>query len=231
MLARLHLELGDLGQAESWGRAAVDRVAGQKLHLLDEELTAGAALTRVLLAQGRIVEAVELFGEAAEKARRSQRPAVRLEVGLVSGYLLWRAGDTDAARRRLEEVLAAAKDLGISALELEAGLALGELAATSDNAADRKPGFEELEAVRRRSRDKGFGLFARRAESAARKASGAPAAAAAAAVSRAVPEVPLFRAAIPRCPTRSSPLAALGIPASGRTGSGGLRFPGRAAYG
>jgi tetratricopeptide (TPR) repeat protein/tRNA A-37 threonylcarbamoyl transferase component Bud32 len=162
-LAGLALEEGRPPQAEAMGRAAAEQAAKEKN--VDNEAAAHMVIARARLAQGRAEEAREAAGRAAALVARSEKLALRATLTLVEARLRAAGGapaDLQAARRSLRGLLSKGGEQLPLALQLEARLALAEVAARGKEKAARA----ELQALAQECRTRGFELLAAKAEAA-----------------------------------------------------------------
>ena len=160
---RLLLETGRFSEAEALMREVSGELRRESRR--DDEITATTVLARALLAQDRLADARKVEDRALGLARDSQNPAIRMSVAITDARLLAATGDHVPARRRLEAVLAEAKELGLLGLAFEAQLALGkiEIAAGAGDS-----GHARLQALAREAGSAGFGLIAHEATAASR---------------------------------------------------------------
>ena len=133
----------------------------------DDELAAGTALTRALLAQGKQGEARAEIEASQDLAAKSQNLLVRLEYELEFARVLLASGHPEMAKPRLEQVAREARAHGLEGVELEAMAAAAELEIRSGRKATAQ---QQLASLEHMARDKGFGLIARKAAAAAAQA-------------------------------------------------------------
>ncbi len=142
---------------------------------LDDEAAGAALLARVLLAQGRITDAIAAIGRVREHARNSQNPTVRLSVAMTGAEIAAANGRVAEATRTLEAVTVEAHQRGLIKLELEARLAWGRIEIGAGTSASA--GRQRLEALAKKADELGCGLIARKADDALAASGGQPPAA------------------------------------------------------
>ena len=155
---RSELMLADLSIEE--GKAADVKVAdfdpilrGNELHKsLDGEIFAHAVLARVLLAQGKLPDALKHIEAGEALAAKVQNLSVRLDLGITAGNVRAALGSTDQAKANLQSSLTQATKAGFMNYQLEARLALANMELKSNKALAR----EHLAALQKASAAKGF---------------------------------------------------------------------------
>jgi tetratricopeptide (TPR) repeat protein len=141
------------------------RVALEEFHTqkrTNDEISAGALLARSLLQQGKVDESKEAIEKALKLSEHSQDLLVRFPLAIEHAYLLSATKEVAAAEREARQVLAQTRKLGLFRLELEASLAVGEIARNTNPAVSRI----QLADVEKKARARGFGLIARKASAA-----------------------------------------------------------------
>ena len=133
----------------------------------DDELAAGTALARSLLAQGKQGEAQVEIKASQNLAAKSQNLLVRLEYELEFARVLLASDHPEMAKPRLAQVAKEAHAHGLLGVELEAMLAAADLEIRSGRMAIAQ---QQLASLEHMARDKGFGLIARKAAAAAAQA-------------------------------------------------------------
>jgi eukaryotic-like serine/threonine-protein kinase len=163
-LADLALDEGRLDHAETPLRSAIAEFEKEKAD--PDTISAYTVLSRALLKQGKVNEAHNAIGHAAELARGSSDPTLKLSIAIQNARVEMAnaAQETElvAARMQLHATIATAKRLGYYGLECEARLALAELESKINPAWGRN----QLNALGSETRSRGFELLARQAEQA-----------------------------------------------------------------
>jgi ATP/maltotriose-dependent transcriptional regulator MalT len=163
-LAALDIEEGRTEQAGSLIRAALAEFEKEKSD--PDSSTAYTLLSRTLLMQGELDEARKAAQHGADLSLTSSDPALRLPAQIQQARVdMARSKDENAnssAFRRLNSVIATAKQLGYYNLESEARLALGQLELKINSSLGRK----QLKALTAETRQRGYELVARHAEEA-----------------------------------------------------------------
>lgn len=157
-LATLAIEEGHASDAEISARACKEQFHAQRQ--ADDELSASITLIAALLAEGKQGEAQKEVDAAQRLGKESQNRFLHLQFELVSVRVLLRSKHPEAAGPLLKEVTHDVQGYGFAGLELAAELALAELAAKTDHAAQAQI---ELHALQKSASSKGFGLIARAA--------------------------------------------------------------------
>jgi DNA-binding winged helix-turn-helix (wHTH) protein/tetratricopeptide (TPR) repeat protein len=159
-LAELSIETGGPSAAEEPIRQDLEVFKEEKR--ADDELECHILLAEVLLGNQKPREAQHEIDEGVALVARTQNRASRLEFSIVAARVRAAAGseaDLRAARKLLDQAQAAAVRDGFLGYDLEARLALGEIALQAGQAS----AGARLEAVERDATAKGFGLIARKA--------------------------------------------------------------------
>jgi tetratricopeptide (TPR) repeat protein len=163
-LAALDIEEGRTEEAGSLIRAALAEFEKEKSD--PDSSTAYTLLSRTLLMQGELDEARKAAQHGADLSLTSSDPALRLPAQIQQARVdMARSKDENAnssAFRRLNSVIAPAKQLGYYNLESEARLALGQLELKINSSLGRK----QLKALTAETRQRGYELVARHAEEA-----------------------------------------------------------------
>jgi eukaryotic-like serine/threonine-protein kinase len=160
-LARLSLEEGHAADAET-----VIRKCKEQFHQdaqADDELAASVTLTQALLDQGKLAEADKEMQASQALAAKSTNLLNRLQFDLVSARIELASGHLEASRAQLERTLQSAQAHHLFGVELEARLTLAELKKKLGQSAGAR---EDLVALEKLAREKGFGLIVRKAQSA-----------------------------------------------------------------
>jgi len=157
-LARVSIEEGGAADAET-----VIRECKRQFHQdqqADDELHASAVLIQALLAQGKITDAQREAEASGSLAAKCQSRLSRLEFALASARVVLAGEHFEGARAPLDRLLREAREHGYVGVELEARLALVQLAMKTPHAASAKTQLSSLEES---ARAKGFGLTLRHA--------------------------------------------------------------------
>jgi eukaryotic-like serine/threonine-protein kinase len=160
-LANLSIEEGHAADAE-----AVLRKCNEQFHheqQTDDELAASTALIEALLAQGKQADAQKEMESVQLLATKSQNNLVRLQFALVSARVALASDHPGSSRQPLEQVIQEARRHGFLSVDLDAQLALAQLARKTEPAAAAQ---ERLISLEKQARAKGFGLIARKAAAA-----------------------------------------------------------------
>jgi serine/threonine protein kinase/tetratricopeptide (TPR) repeat protein len=164
-IAELNCDVGKAAEAESQARKALETFRGEAY--FDAEISAQAVLSRSLLQQGKTNEARAAIAEAMRLSEKSQDVTVRIPVILDHAYVMAAGKDLVGAARAAQQALTQARTLGLSRLQLEASLTLGQVEMQAKPSAAARARLQTLE---KRARAKGFELIARKAAN----ANGAP---------------------------------------------------------
>jgi len=157
-LARVSVEEGHATDAET-----VIRGCKQQFHQdqqVDDELRASGILVEALLAQGKISDAQQEAEASGPMAAKSQNVFSRLEFALDSARALLAGEHFERTRAPLDRVLREAREHGYVGVELEARLALVQLAMKTPHTASAQTQLSSLEES---ARAKGLGLILRHA--------------------------------------------------------------------
>jgi tetratricopeptide (TPR) repeat protein len=166
-LASLAIEEARAPEAEAELRAVLPEFEKEKD--VASMAAANVDLTRALLMQGKIEEALKSLLVAKDFSRSSHDPALRLPVAVQDVRVSFTAACAGGARpcvpadarAQLQAAISAAQRQGYSVLECVARLALGEL----DLLANPRLGRSELELLARETHERGFDLISRQAAS------------------------------------------------------------------
>jgi eukaryotic-like serine/threonine-protein kinase len=157
-LARVALAQGDAKAARDLAGRAADELHAQKLP--DDETLALSLAARAALQGGGAADAAQLLDRARRLAVSGQHETTRRELLLASSIVRAAHGDAPGAHESLEGAIASARERGLVAYALEAGLALGGIEMRSGAAA---AGRSRLEGVEKDAAARGFVRIARRA--------------------------------------------------------------------
>lgn len=124
-LAELDLAQGQREDAEAQASEVVGVLRG--LGAVDAVAEAEALHGLVLVASGRLAEARSVVDRALVRAARTEQPRVAHTVALAAARVAAGQGNEVEARRRLEDTIARAEQLGLVGQRLEAQLMLGQL--------------------------------------------------------------------------------------------------------
>jgi tetratricopeptide (TPR) repeat protein/TolB-like protein len=161
-LATLSLDEGRPAEAEGLARDIAGKFAAQES--LEDEARARGILASALYAQGRSDEGRSSIALAVQVARRSRVRAVRLSLSILEARLGAGPGakELEVAWKRLESCRKEARAGGWFALELDARLAMGEVAMRQG----RADAAGILESLEKDAASRSFGLVARKAHEA-----------------------------------------------------------------
>jgi eukaryotic-like serine/threonine-protein kinase len=154
-LAELDCDSGDPVKAEQLSRAAVEAFRSDAY--TNEEIFAQSVLSRALLQQGKTAEASATIAEALKLSQRSQDVMVRIPVTINHAYVMAAEKDFESARITAQGALNLARKLGLTRMQLEASLALGEIEIKGPNP---NAGRRELAQTEKNARSQGFELVA-----------------------------------------------------------------------
>lgn len=164
-LAEISIEEGKLSDAERALRESLAEFQSQKAVM--DEIPAEAELSRVLLREGKLAEARKIISDALTLARPVGDPALKLPVAIMdaridAAELSSRAKskpDLSDPRRKLQNVLSSARQLGYYEIECDARLALAELELRTAPAAART----QLALLAEQAHDRGLNLVSNKA--------------------------------------------------------------------
>ena len=157
-LALLAIEAGQGHQVETSLREWKQRFHQDRE--VDDELAASSALSRSLLAQGLASQARSEIDASRQMAAQCQNILVRLQYQLTSARVDLASDHVETARPTLAKVLQDARQHNLVGVELDAMLMQADLEQRSAHKAQAQ---QQLAALERMARDKGFGLIARKA--------------------------------------------------------------------
>jgi tetratricopeptide (TPR) repeat protein len=164
-LAILAVEEGHPEKAEPLLRDAIADF--EKENELPDATGAYTALSRALLAQGKLAEARTAIQHAVELGRKSSDPALTLPAAVQSARMDIAMAGSDAAghlalanaRHHLLYAITTAKKLGYLTIEFDTQLAIGEL----DCKTNPSLGRSELETLEKVTHERGLELLSRKA--------------------------------------------------------------------
>jgi len=157
-LARVSIEEGHAADAEKTAREYKQQFHQDQQ--ADDELRASGILVESLLAQVKVSDAQQEAASASSLAAKSQNLLFRIEFQLASARALLAGEHPREARPQIERALHDARAHGLIGAELEARLALAELAKkTQQNAVAQS----QLSSLEESARARGFGLILRHA--------------------------------------------------------------------
>ena len=159
-LAQLSIEEGHPADAEAAVRKCKEQFHQEQQ--ADDELTADVVLIQALLAQNKHADAQKEVESGQSLATNSQNSLLRLQFALISSRVALTSEHPASSRRPLEQVVQEARRHGFLGVDLEAQLALAQLAGRTEPAAAQK----KLVSLEKEAHAKGFGLIARKAASA-----------------------------------------------------------------
>jgi eukaryotic-like serine/threonine-protein kinase len=157
-LARVALAEGDLKQVQALAGAAAEDLEKQKMP--DDQASALAVLARGFVAAGRLADAQKALAKARPLAAKSQNDGVRRDVLLASAALRGAQGDASGAAKALQEGAERARQKGLVAWPLEAGLLQGQILAAGGAKEQARAILPEVEKEAAR---RGFRRIARKA--------------------------------------------------------------------
>jgi Tfp pilus assembly protein PilF len=160
-LASLAIEEKHFAEAESAARDCAEQF--EKMKTVDNEALAYSVLAQALSAQEKNADAQAAAGKATQLAEKGGDTSARLRVAIASAVIRaksGRAADISSANDALRAALSEANKQGLTGLQLEARLALGQIASASG---DRSGGQAQLAAVQKDAASKGLLLVARKA--------------------------------------------------------------------
>jgi len=165
-LANLALEEGHPEQAEPLLRPAIAEFETEKE--TPDATSAYTALSKALLAQGKLAEARQTIQRAIKVSRNSPEPVLTLPIAIQSARVETAVSGKDAAgrlalatsRQHLRSTIATAKQLGYYQIECEARLALGEMELKANLAGGRS----QLETLEKETHERDLELLSRKAQ-------------------------------------------------------------------
>lgn len=160
-LARLSIEEGRAADAETAARKCSEQFHQERQ--TDDELAARTLLIEALLARGQQANAQKEMEAGQHFAVKSENSLLRLQFALVSARVALTSDHPRSSQRPLEQVVQLARLHGFMGIELDARLALAQLATRIEPAATA---HEKLRILEKDARAKGFGLIARKAAAA-----------------------------------------------------------------
>jgi tetratricopeptide (TPR) repeat protein len=165
-LASVAVEEKQFAQAETVARGCAEQFA--TLKTVDNEALAYSVLAHALSAEGKDAEAKVAADKASELSEKGGDANIRLKVAIESALIRAKAGgaeDLSWAKSRLQGILGEATKEGLTPIQFEARLALGQIESRSG---DRVKGRAYLAALQKDADAKGFLLLARKAAAASR---------------------------------------------------------------
>ncbi|HEV2499659.1 MAG TPA: tetratricopeptide repeat protein [Terriglobia bacterium] len=143
-LAALSIEEGNLAGAEPALRSALAEFRAEKTFL--DEIPAEVDLSRILLREGKLAEARQIISDAVALSTTTGDPALRLPVAIMDARIeaaelsshAKSTPDLSDPRRKLQNALSSARQLGYYGIECDARLALAELDLRTAPVAARK---------------------------------------------------------------------------------------------
>jgi len=160
-LASLSIEEGRTAAAEVAARKCSDQFHREQQ--ADDELLARVVLIEALLAQGTQANAQKEIEGVQSLASKSENSFLRLRFALASARVALLSDNPRSSQRALDQVVQLAREHGFVAIELDAQLALAQLATQIEPKASARQKFVIVE---KDARAKGFGLIARKAAAA-----------------------------------------------------------------
>ena len=157
-LAQLCIEEGHPSVGEGIAREAVEQFRQEKL--LGNEAEATAVVAQSLAGEQKLDEAIGEVDRATALAANSENAELHLTVGLIAGQVHAAAGQCAEATKLLHATLSDATAAGFVGYELEARLALAQVAIESGAAAAHRGRLRDLE---KEASAKGFLVIARKA--------------------------------------------------------------------
>ena len=162
-LATVAIEEGRFAEAESLARQTI--VTYREFKEPDSLAAVHVVLARALAGQGKAAAAQEALRIAADNARSTQDQMVRGALATTTARLQAGAKNPAARAKSIEELnklIADVTPMGLTEVQLDARLALGEL----EKADNRSASMARLAAVQKEAAARGFGLIDRRAAAA-----------------------------------------------------------------
>jgi eukaryotic-like serine/threonine-protein kinase len=163
-LAQLSLDERLPVPAEALARTAAEEF--RKEGRADDEAMSRSVLARALLRQGRIAEAKQEI--ESMRQRRPESRTVRLSVKTTLASVQAALGDTRIAASTVRDVIAESRRNGLTGLEFEARLALGQVEIAGGRL---EAGRTQLAALEKEAAAKGYVRIAQRAGEAGKQAS------------------------------------------------------------
>jgi len=161
-LARLKLRQGKAAEAEVLARQSADEYQAEDSK--DMESGARTVLASALLELDRPTDAAAELDRVSKLA--SQDPTIKLELAIVAARLQFRSGNIAAGKSQLDHAASDAGKLGLSSLQFEARLALGEAGLFGG---DKRAALAQLAALQKDAAKKGFRLIEVRARDVSRQ--------------------------------------------------------------
>jgi tetratricopeptide (TPR) repeat protein/TolB-like protein len=162
-LGELDCDSGQASEAETLAQAAIQEFQAERE--ADNEIQSEALLSRSLLQQGKLDDAQRAIARALTLSKKSSDVTIRLPLAIQNAYMRAATKGLPEAERLSRNVLVEANRLGLSQIELEASLAIGEIQLQGKNPT---LGRKRLEETKKNARSKGFELIARKASAAQR---------------------------------------------------------------
>ena len=164
-LAALSIEEGKLADAEPVLRKALAEFRAEKTFL--DEIPAEVDLSRILLREGKLAEGRQIISDAIALSATTRDPALKLPVAIQdarieAAEIASRAKskpDLSDPRRKLQNVLSTARQLGYYGIECDARLALAELDLRTAPAAARP----QLALLAQQAHNRGLNLVSSKA--------------------------------------------------------------------
>jgi hypothetical protein len=160
-LASLSIEEGRATDAELAARKCRDQFHREQQ--ADDELVAGVVLIEALLDQGKYANAQKEMEGVQSLASKSENSLFHLRFALVSARVALMSDHSRSAQSALDQVVQLAREHGFVGIELDAQLALAQLATRIEPKASARQKFVIVE---KDARAKGFGRVARKAAAA-----------------------------------------------------------------
>jgi hypothetical protein len=160
-LANIALLQGSPQNAERLAKMAVEQFRAERR--TDAEASAMSVLARSYLAQARNAEAEQAIAGAEQLLQNSNDGTLRLSVAITSASVRSALGDELRAMRDLDATILEARKAGLIGLELEAGLALGQI---EIQAGQEEAGRARLSFIESEARQKQYKYIADRAAAA-----------------------------------------------------------------
>ena len=160
-VARLLLQEKQFSGAEGLCRSAIEEF--RRVERTEDEASARALLSQLLLAQGKSDEARNEINHASFLLKTSQSVRLRYSAMIAAASIGAASGEASQAIRALDKVIADATRAGLVQLQLEARLAAGQIEMASGRI---QSGRGRLKVLERDATAKGYGLIARKAATA-----------------------------------------------------------------